>query len=363
MPNIQDETGELGRQDASLDLGAADAAMSAGKAWKGPYEQASLPPQPHAQQSQFEANGFPPHQAASFPNLHPLPQKPSGPSTASLSSANRSKPEPSPAAPQFGTSESTFPETAYIPAPPPKPFSGEDSTDAVALRAAISALQFQKKKAQEDVRKLQDLKKQALNDPRRFQSELAAGRLKEERSSMGDIQAILDASDSDSEEDGANNYSKSGSGTERADGPPQASSNRTSTEPSSSSARNLPNSKPNPPPFSSIPGPQNIIRMPPINWEKYHIVGEPLDALHEQQRRWPGTTPFGLDKGREHAVAAPYSPFYDVLADEPGSSSASGFDGGRKDGRLLSLTATVPNQGEGTVSEHPMETRRGGARH
>ena len=39
--------------------------------------------------------------------------------------------------------------------------------------------------------------------------------------------------------------------------------------------------------FPPIPGPQNIVRCPPINWSKYHIVGESLDKLHEEQKIRP----------------------------------------------------------------------------
>lgn len=65
--------------------------------------------------------------------------------------------------------------------------------------------------------------------------------------------------------------------------------------------------------FDDIPGPQNVVRCPPINWSKYHIVGEPLDKLHEEQRRKP--TP-GEAHGNEdsigaadHFVAAQYNPW------------------------------------------------------
>src|SRR5262249_18341694 len=39
--------------------------------------------------------------------------------------------------------------------------------------------------------------------------------------------------------------------------------------------------------FPSLPTPQNIFRCPPINWAKYHISGEPLDRMHEEQLRRP----------------------------------------------------------------------------
>jgi hypothetical protein len=69
--------------------------------------------------------------------------------------------------------------------------------------------------------------------------------------------------------------------------------------------------------FPAIPQPQNVVRCPPINWEKYHIVGQPLDKLHEEQKKWPGQpepprTQLGA-RAPPHAVAAPYSPFTDGI--------------------------------------------------
>nr|POF12751.1 hypothetical protein CFP56_09903 [Quercus suber] len=210
------------------------------------------------------------------------------------------------------------PTPSYIPRPQPKPFSSEDSTDAIALRAAISALQFQKKKAQDDVRALEATRRKALQDPLLFKDELAAGRIREQRHTPGDMNSVLDASDSEDEDEDDMDLSV-------------AENTSKETLPRKPSA-------PSQPPFARIPGPQNVVRMPPINWDKYNIVGAPLDELHEQQRRWPGSAPYTHDRGREHSVAAPYSPFHDPLYDANGTE--------RKDSGA-------------TVSEHPMETRRG----
>ena len=212
--------------------------------------------------------------------------------------------------------------TEFIPPPPPKPFSSEDSTDAIALRAAISSLQLQKKKAQDDIRTLEKARKQAVQEPERFREELAAGRVQERKMTGGDLRAILDADSDDDEE---------GEGGEREDEDmPDADAKK---------------------PFLQIPGPQNVVRMPHVNWEKYHIVGEPLDRMHEQQRKWPGSSAYGSsERGREFAVAAPYSPWLDPLE----SRGAEGEE--RKD----SAGGGVVGMNGG--SEHPMETRRGGVR-
>jgi hypothetical protein len=256
------------------------------------------------------------------------------------------------------------PATAeYIPQPPPQPFSSKDSTDAIALRAAISALQFQKKKAQDDLRTLEATKKEALQDPQRFKEELVSGRLREQRPQFGGVQAILDQSDSDEDEE----EEEAGPGASRDDEIVMNDAKLRDTKPaaelshshpqsqdpvsesSSPSKQKKPNIDDKPVDFSRIPGPQNVVRMPYINWEKYHVVGEPLERMHEHQRKWPGNFAYGHDQGREYAVAAPYSPFTDVLGD------GQEVNGGRKDslGGYNSSALTTP-----TVSEHPMETRR-----
>lgn len=239
----------------------------------------------------------------------------------------------------------------YVPAPPPQPFSSEDSTDAIALRAAISALQFQKKKAREDLRTLEVVRKQALEKPQQFKDALVAGRLKEQRPQYGGVQAIIDQAESDDEE------ATAGPGASAEDPAVEQESSQTQALPAE-----VPNSQPSPPSiassieppaaqsnapadFARIPGPQNVVRMPHVNWDKYHIVGEPLDRMHEQQRRWPGSFAYGQNRGRESTVAAPYSPFLDALEEA---------DGSRKD----SITPTHLASATGTISEHPMETRR-----
>lgn len=74
---------------------------------------------------------------------------------------------------------------------------------------------------------------------------------------------------------------------------------------------------PNSSPFGRIPAAQNVVRMPPINWSKYHVVGESLDRMHEEQLRRP--SPGDLRRGEpapEHVLASPYRPLVDRL-DKP----------------------------------------------
>ncbi|KAM0714853.1 hypothetical protein Q7P37_009317 [Cladosporium fusiforme] len=232
---------------------------------------------------------------------------------------------------------SAIPETQYIPEPPPQPFSSEDSADAIALRAAISALQFQKHKAQGDLQTLEALKKHAAQEPERFRRELIAGKLKEERPSFGGVRDVLEAPAGEDDDDdevvlGAQEEHELPASRTGID-PSQAVQRSPSSEQQSSNTQV---------PFPRIPGPQDVVRMPPVNWDKYHVVGESLDALHEQQRRWPGSVPGQDNRGREHSVAAPYSPFYDTL-----DPQAQGQRNGSTGGALAT-----------PAGDHPMETRR-----
>ncbi|EMF17234.1 uncharacterized protein SEPMUDRAFT_19358, partial [Sphaerulina musiva SO2202] len=181
---------------------------------------------------------------------------------------------------------SRIPPANYIPQPPSLPFSSDDAGDAIALRAAISTLQFQKKKAQHDIHTLVTIKQRALDQPETFKDELAAGRLREQRPSLGDLRAILDNIEDD----------------DLDDEPSQLAPPKIKAESEHEVQKHFPR----------IPGPQTVVRMPHVNWAKYGIAGEPLDALHEQQRRWPGAFGHG-DRGREYAIAAPYSPFMDAV--------------------------------------------------
>lgn len=175
------------------------------------------------------------------------------------------------------------------------------------------------------------MRKQALEDPERFREELAAGRVQEKKMTAGNLRAILDA-DSDDDDDEEEEDEVMHENNTTAD---------TSRTANGTTAQHQP--------FERVPGPQNVVRMPHVNWDKYHIVGEPLDRMHEQQRKWPGNFAYGTDRGREFTVAAPYSPWLDPL------------EGGGHDMRKDSAGGSF-SSANGTVSEHPMETRRGGVR-
>ena len=71
--------------------------------------------------------------------------------------------------------------------------------------------------------------------------------------------------------------------------------------------------------YGPFPRPQNIVRCPPINWAKYHVVGEALDKLHEEQISHPtsGEPQKDIDLARspKYMIAAPYRPWTDKLPD------------------------------------------------
>jgi len=177
--------------------------------------------------------------------------------------------------------------------PSPTPVSESDNPDAIALRAAISVLQLQRQQAISDMQKLEEQKNAALRSPELFAAAVRDGHVK-----ARGREGILPASGEEDEESGED----SGAG-----------STKTSA-------------------FGEIPSAQNVIRAPPINWAKYHIVGRSLDRLHEDQRRRPADGMPRTDddvrreRDRERVIAAPYDPFSDRLEkEEKGKKTKSGW--------------------------------------
>ncbi|KAK4995658.1 hypothetical protein LTR66_004567 [Elasticomyces elasticus] len=240
-------------------------------------------------------------------------------------------------------------DTTNNTAPAPKPdrlSTGGDSTDAIALRATISVLQLQKMRAQKDMRTLEQIRDQALADPEAFRRDLVAGRLKESNVlhrvrdpatlQHTDVHedpedAVTGAEPHLQEERLTNSHTREVADSQ-ATSPAFTSFATTSDSSRPSTSYQLPQSA-----FPSIPSAQNIVRMPQINWEKYHVLGEALDRLHDEQ----------LEKLRAQPTAASYSPFANATHDNGagGQQIPVGQVQGRKD--------------SGTVQEHPMQTRKG----
>ncbi|EED13264.1 conserved hypothetical protein [Talaromyces stipitatus ATCC 10500] len=184
---------------------------------------------------------------------------------------------------QHQQQQPTYPPPNPIkPEPSPVPISESNNPDVIALRSAISLLQFQKQKALNDIKALDELKRAAAADPESFSRELLAGNLTKEDNHQF-IDTDITMTDSDDDSDGAQEGDES----------------------------SAPKSK-----FGKIPKPQNVVRMPPINWAKYHIVGEPLDKMHEEHRNRPIAGVPRQDPNQrapEHFIAAPYRPLTDKV--------------------------------------------------
>ncbi|KAJ5124995.1 uncharacterized protein N7515_008820 [Penicillium bovifimosum] len=168
----------------------------------------------------------------------------------------------------------------FIPQPPPVAISDSENPDAIALRSAITILQMQKQQSLRDIQALNRLKDSAAADPERFAHQLAAGALKTEN--HGAVIQFSDVATDDKDED------------EEADPKP--------TNPDRSPSSD----------FGHIPNPQNVVRMPPINWGKYQVVGESLDRMHEEQLHRPSSGEPG-QRAPEYLLASPYRPLVDQL--------------------------------------------------
>ncbi|KAJ5591987.1 uncharacterized protein N7459_002356 [Penicillium hispanicum] len=165
----------------------------------------------------------------------------------------------------------------FKPPPPPVSISESENPDAIALRSAISILQLQKQQSLRDIKSLERMKEAAATDPEGFARDLAAGRLKTE--DRGTVIQFSDDGPMDTDEEDEKE------GAKPAD------------EMTSTSA------------FGHIPPPQNVVRMPPINWAKYQVIGEPLDRMHQEQLRLPHPG----QPAQEYMLASPYRPLVDQL--------------------------------------------------
>ncbi|PLN76016.1 hypothetical protein BDW42DRAFT_27951 [Aspergillus taichungensis] len=266
-------------------------------------EQQNPPPQqPPQDPNSNDRPGTPPRPPYSpvtpvFTHLAPVPNLPTGvvppivppatspsPTTRLASDASIAPDLPPPAEPAVSA-------PLFAPAEPaPVPISESDNPDAIALRSALSILQMQKQQSLRDIRTLERLKTAAAADPEAFARELAAGRLSA-ADPGGFVNFTADEDDGDEgegEEEGARR--EEGGGRTRLD---------------------------------TIPTPQNVVRMPPVNWAKYQVVGEPLDRMHEDQRRRPSAGEPRRDsstqqqpqqqRAPEHLLASPYRPLVDRL--------------------------------------------------
>ncbi|KAL3497115.1 hypothetical protein BJX62DRAFT_192400 [Aspergillus germanicus] len=183
-------------------------------------------------------------------------------------------PSPTSQAPPYSSLPPPPIPASFAPEPPPVPISESENPDAIALRSAISILQLQKQQGLRDIQVLERMKESAAREPEKFARELAAGNLVRKESG-----AFIDFNhDDEDDENDAGQRDTNG--------------------------------------FGTIPPPQNVVRMPPVNWAKYQVVGEPLDKMHEEQVRRPSVgEPRRDELGRspEYLLASPYRPLVDKL--------------------------------------------------
>ncbi|PGH08471.1 hypothetical protein AJ80_07870 [Polytolypa hystricis UAMH7299] len=245
------------------------------------------------------------------------------------------------------------PQPLFTPEPAPIPISESENPDAIALRAALSILQVQKQRALSDIQTLEKLKSSAAQHPEAFAKELVKGNL---RSREGDLfNPVADEEEEEEEEEEEvkkeNGIAEQKPATEGRNGDGGGGGG-------GEEAMDIdPQPQPQPlkqPKFPKVPAPQNIVRMPPINWAKYHVIGEPLDKLHDEQRvrPWSGeprrdsagmAAALGTGGGGalqhqqqqqpqavrapEHFIAAPYRPFVDRLETGQGRTRSGGSKG------------------------------------
>lgn len=204
------------------------------------------------------------------------------------------RPSYSPVTPTLSHSSTTGPDNAvteWIDEPEPLPVSLEENADAIALQATLSLLQMQRQQSLRDIKGLNKLRQEALEDPEAFVEELRSGKLTASAPVGIDFDQDSDR-DSDSSVD-----DKKPSKQERSR-------------------------------FGKLPSSQNVVRCPPIEWAKYRVTGDSLDRLHESQRQYPGVSQQTLARGvlpQPHEVMAPYRPFTDRLESIPPSTDTRNY--------------------------------------
>ncbi|KXJ95781.1 hypothetical protein Micbo1qcDRAFT_157846 [Microdochium bolleyi] len=180
-----------------------------------------------------------------------------------------------------------LPQTTVEP-PQPEPIDFASNPDVLALQSAISILQMQRRKAAADMVVLSRAKEAALEDPAAFLADLDNRKIGYEGDGLftGGGQDG-DSSDSDSDDDDGDvdmNLCKASN----ADSATSKSSKQPNSRKSTSTGTNrTPTDQQAPKPWHKLPKPQNVVRMPAINWAQYAVVGDSLDRIHQEQVRAP----------------------------------------------------------------------------
>jgi hypothetical protein len=174
------------------------------------------------------------------------------------------------------------PPQQFIPHPPaaPDPISLEDNPDAIAMRSAISILQMQRQNVANDIRTLQAIKIRALADPEAFTDALVSGELKTRPNPHFGIAVEDEDGDGDSDKDDKNEGDEVKE-RDKAAGSDVAQEDASMTDVPSNSTPAKKRKWP------YMPTPQNVVKMPNVNWAQYGVMGDSLDLLHQDQMKNP----------------------------------------------------------------------------
>ncbi|MCJ1451778.1 hypothetical protein MMC28_002118 [Mycoblastus sanguinarius] len=243
------------------------------------------------------------------------------PQSALYTHAHPSHSQPSTYAPPSQPPQQSHPISQAL--PPSIPFSESDNPDAIALRAAMSILQMQRQQAIQDLKTLERQKQVAIADPESFGRDVAEGKIRA-RPTQGILPATTYSADAEGyDDDDDDDDMKEMDDTDTVRGHLEGDTGSKSDVGGKS--------------FGDIPTPQNVVRMPPINWAKYHIVGESLDKLHEEQRSRPMEGRVMRDedlRAPETVIARPYDPWVDRVG--AGGEKIGGENGKGMGGRTRS---------------------------
>ncbi|KAM7188859.1 hypothetical protein V8F33_010406 [Rhypophila sp. PSN 637] len=264
----------------------------------------SHPPQPPNPQPHAGRRGSRASRAASpsrppvspiTPTLGPTHLPGAAPATSSISplragnNNNNTIPNFAQGRPVFTHSQPD--QVAISQLPPAQPISFDDNPDVLALKSAISILQLQRARAQADMQALNQAKAAALADPAAFIADLTEGRVSMDGDPLMSGQSRRTAAQADQDQQESSSSSSSSSEDEDEEEDSSMANTKTKNKPQAKAKAKSPQRKKSKlnttTPWQKLPKPQTVVRMPPINWSQYGVVGESLDKLHAEQLAAP----------------------------------------------------------------------------
>jgi hypothetical protein len=178
--------------------------------------------------------------------------------------------------------------------PPAQPIDFDTNPDVLALKSAISILQLQRARATADIQTLSRAKDAALANPEAFVADLEAGSVRMQGDPLlsgtrvsgvaADHSESDSSSDEDEDEEEEGELEAESESMDTGAAPPHPRSRK--PKPTRQKGKQK-DAQPHPPPWQTLPKPQNIVRCPPINWAQYGVVGESLEKLHAEQLAAP----------------------------------------------------------------------------